>query len=62
MDEPLSHYPEKEKGAFSTIFRGPEVREPCVFLNGMYLSVFYCLCRYINFITQTIKDRKIHAI
>ena len=44
MDEPISHFPEKEQGELLTINGDPEVEEPCMFVKGMYLSVFYYLC------------------
>ena len=43
MDEPLSHYPEKEQGELLTIVWDPGVGEPCMFGKGVYLYVFYCL-------------------
>ena len=44
MDDPLSNLPEKEQGELLIIDGNPEVREPCMFGRGIYLSVFYCLC------------------
>ena len=44
MDGPLSHSPEKEQGELLTIVGYPEVGEPCVFVNGLFVSIFYCLC------------------
>ena len=50
MDEPLSNSPKKEQGGLLTIVWDPEVGEPCMFGNGMYLYVFYCLsmCVCVN--------------
>ena len=44
MDEPLSHSPEKEQGRLLTIDGDPDVVEPFMFGEGMYLSEFYFLC------------------
>ena len=44
MDEPLSHSPENEHGELLTIVGNTEVGQPCMFVNGMHLSMFYCLC------------------
>ena len=41
MDDPLSHSPEKEQGELLIIVGNPEVGEPCMFLKGVYFSVFY---------------------
>ena len=41
MGEPLSNSPKKEQGECLTIAGDPEVVEPCMFGNGMYLSIFY---------------------
>ena len=40
MEEPISHLPEKEQGELLTINGYPEVGETCMFLKGMYFSVF----------------------
>ena len=44
MDEPLSNSPKKEQGKLLIIDGNPEIGEPCMFVRGMYLSVFYFLC------------------
>ena len=57
MDEAISHSPEKYQGELLTIVGYPEVREPCIFGKGMYLSVFYCLC-YVKYLyTDMLEDR-----
>ena len=57
MDEPLSHFPKKEQGELLTIVGDPEVGEPCMFGNGMYLSVFYCLCCEMDVYTDMSEDQ-----
>ena len=44
MEETISHLPEKEQGGLLTINEDPEVVEPCMFVKGMYLSMFYYFC------------------
>ena len=44
MDKPILHLPEKEQGELLTIDGDTDVGEPCMFVKGMYLPVFYCLC------------------
>ena len=43
MDEALSHSLEKEQGEMLNIVGNTEVRENCMFVNGTYFSIFYCL-------------------
>ena len=57
MDEPLSHSPEKEQGKLLNIFGYPEVGEPCMFGNGIYLYVFYCLCYGMDVSTDMSEDQ-----
>ena len=57
MDEPLSHSNQKEQGELLTIVGDPEVGEPCMFVNGMYLSVFYCLCYEMDVSTYMSEDK-----
>ena len=57
MDDPLYHSPEKEQGGLLTIVGDPEVGEPCMFINGMYLSAFYCLCYEMYVSTDVSKDQ-----
>ena len=57
MEEPISHLPVKEQGGLLTINGDPEVGEPCMFVKGMYLSVFYCLCYDTNISTDMSEDQ-----
>ena len=44
MDEPLSNSPEKGQGGFLIIDGDYNVGEPLMFVIGVCLSLFYCLC------------------
>ena len=44
MEESITLFPETEEGEPLTINGDPPDGEPCMFVKGMYLSVFYCLC------------------
>ena len=55
MEDSISHLPEKEEGVFLTINGDPEVGEPCMFVIGLYLSVFYCLCYDTNISTNMLE-------
>ena len=44
MEELITLFPEIEEGVPLTINGDPPDGEPCIFVKGMYLSVFYCLC------------------
>ena len=57
MDEPISHLPEKEEGVLLTINGDTEVGEPCMFVKGMYLYLFYCLCYYTDISTDMLEDQ-----
>ena len=57
MEEPISHLPEKEEGVFLTINGDPEVGEPCMFVKGIHLSVFYCLCYDTDISTYMSEDQ-----
>ena len=35
----------------------PADEEPCMFVKGMYLSVFYCLCYDTDIYTETQEDQ-----
>ena len=52
MEESITLFPEKEKGALLTINGDPADGEPCMFVQGMYLSVFYCLFYYTDIYTD----------
>ena len=55
-DKPLYHSPEK-KGELLTIVGDLEIGEPCIFVNGMYLYVFYCLCYESYVYTDMLEDQ-----
>ena len=40
-----------------TINRDPEVGEPCMFIKGVYLSVFYCLCYVTDRSTDILEEQ-----
>ena len=40
-----------------TINGDPEVREPCMFVKGMYLYLFYCLCYDTDISTDMSEDQ-----
>ena len=52
MEEPIPLFPEIEEGVPLTINGDPPDGEPCMFVNGMYLSVFSCLCYDTNLTTD----------
>ena len=52
MYEAISHSPNKQQGEILTIIGDTEVGEPCMFVKGMYLYVFYCLCYEIYISTD----------
>ena len=58
MDEPLSNSPKKEQGELLIIDGNPEVGEPWMFVRGMYLYVFYCLC-YVKDISTDLSEEKV---
>ena len=43
MEESITIFPKIEEGVPLTINGDPPDGEPCMFVKGMYLSVFYCL-------------------
>ena len=57
MNEPISHLPEKEEGELLTINGDPEVGGPCMFVKGMYLSMFFCLCYVKDISTDMSEDQ-----
>ena len=44
MEDSITLFPEIEEVEPLTINGDPPDGEPCMFVKGMYLSVFYCLC------------------
>ena len=57
IEESISHLPQKEECVLLTINGDPEVGEPCMFVKGMYLSVFYCLCYDTDISTDMLEDQ-----
>ena len=51
MEESITLFPEKEEGVPLTINGDPVDGEPCMFVKGIYLSIFYCLCYDTNIYT-----------
>ena len=44
MEDSITLFPEIEEGIPLTINGDPPDGEPCMFVKGLYLSLFYCLC------------------
>ena len=44
MEESITLFPEIDEGVTLTINGDPPEGEPCMFVKGVYLSVFYFLC------------------
>ena len=57
MVESISHLPEKEEGVLLNINGDPEIREPCMFVKGVYLSVIYCMFCDTNISTYMSEDQ-----
>ena len=62
MEESITLSPEIEEVEPLTINRDPPDGEPCMFVKGVYLSVFYFLCYDTNLTTdyseeQVVKER-----
>ena len=57
MEESISHLPEKEEDLLLTINGDPEFGEPCMFVKGVYLSVFYCFCYDTDISTNISEDQ-----
>ena len=51
MEELITLFPKIEEGVPLTINGDPPDGEPCMFVKGLYLSVFCCLCYYTNIST-----------
>ena len=58
MDESITLSPEIEEGVPLTINGDTTDGEPCMFVKGMYLSVFYCLC-YDTDISTDISEEQV---
>ena len=61
MEDLITIFPEKEEGVPLTINGDPEDGEPCIFVKGMYLSVFYCLCFDTNISKDISEDQVAEA-
>ena len=57
MGESIALFPEKEQGVLLIINGDPKVGEPCMFVNVMYLSVFYFLCYDTDISTDMSEDQ-----
>ena len=57
MEESITLYPEIEEGVPLTINGDPMDVEHCMFVKGMYLSVFYCLCYDTDISTYIPKEQ-----
>ena len=58
MEESITLSPEIENVEPSTINDDPPDGEPCMFVKGMYLYVFYCLC-YDTDLTTNYSEEKV---
>ena len=58
MDEAISHSPEKQKGELLNIVGDPEVGEPCMFVKGLFLSVFCFLCYEMDISTEISEEQR----
>ena len=57
MEELITLFPEIEEGVPLTINGDPPDGEPCMFVKGMYLSIFYCLCYDTDIYTYILEDQ-----
>ena len=57
MEESITLLPEKEEGIPLNINGDPVGGEPCRFVKGVYLSVFYCLCYDTDISTDMSEDQ-----
>ena len=58
MEESITLFTKIEGGVPLTINGDPPDGEPCMFVKGMYLYVFYCLC-YDTDITTDMSEEKV---
>ena len=56
MEKSITLFPEIEEGVPLTINCDPPDEEPCMFVKGMYLYVFYCLCYDTNISTYYLEE------
>ena len=57
MEELIPLSPEIENVEPLTIYGDPPDGEPCMFVKGIYLSVFYCLCCDTNLTTDYLEEQ-----
>ena len=57
MEESITLSPEIEEGEPLTINGDPPDGERCMFVKGMYLSVFYCLCYDTDLTTYYLEEQ-----
>ena len=57
MEESITLFPEIEEGVPLTINGDPPDVEPCMFVKGVYFSVFYFLCYDANLTTDYLEDQ-----
>ena len=57
MEESITLFPEIEEGVPLTINGDPLDGETCMFVKGMYLSVFYCLCYDTDLTTDYLEEQ-----
>ena len=59
MEESITLFPEIEEGEPLTINGDTTDGEPCMFVKGMYLSVFYCLCYDTDLNTDYLEEQMV---
>ena len=57
MEKSITLFPKKEEGVLLTINGDLADGEPCMFVKGMYLSLFFCLCYDTNISTYISEDQ-----
>ena len=57
MEKLITPFPEIEEGVPLTINGDPPDGEPCMFVKGIYLYVFYCLCYDTNIRTDISEEQ-----
>ena len=57
MEESITLFPQKRVRHTVDYYGDTTDGEPCMFVNGMYLSVFYCLCYDTDIYTYILEDQ-----
>ena len=57
MEESITLFPEIEEGVPLTINGDVPDEEPCMFVKGVYLSIFYCLCYDTDISTDILEEQ-----